>query len=171
MVSSPLPPNTTSSPASPLILSLPLLIVVLGLVVVEFGNPFARQAGTAALVGLSALKLIESERRRDGLLIMTVSLFLVSVQFLFNQSIGITLYMVIPTLLVFLALNEIAANLTYITDDITGKKGNYEGPVDASDRAELAKMIGEIRTVLSGVSHAERAKVLSQLDIIGNAYK
>jgi len=69
------------------------------------------------------------------------------------------------------ALNEIAANLTYITDDITGKKGNYEGPADASDRADLAKMIGEIRTVVSGVSHAERAKVLSQLDIIGNAYK
>lgn len=95
--------------AWPAWIKLPLLMMVLGLVVVEFGNPFARQAGTAALVGLSALKLIESERRRDGLLIMTVSLFLISVQFLFNQSIGITLYMVIPTLLVFLALNEIAA--------------------------------------------------------------
>ncbi len=95
--------------AWPAWIKLPLLVTVLGLVVVEFGNPFARQAGTAALVGLSALKLIESERRRDGLLIMTVSLFLVSVQFLFNQGIGITLYMVIPTLLVFLALNEIAA--------------------------------------------------------------
>ena len=50
----------------------PLLVAVLALVVFEFGNPFARQAGTAALVGLSTLKLIESERRRDGLLIMTV---------------------------------------------------------------------------------------------------
>lgn len=95
--------------AWPAWIKLPLLIAVLGLVVVEFGNPFARQAGTAALVGLSALKLIESERRRDGLLVMTVSLFLVSVQFLFNQGIGITLYMVVPILLVFLALNEIAA--------------------------------------------------------------
>ncbi|MBK8068012.1 MAG: DUF3488 domain-containing protein [Rhodanobacteraceae bacterium] len=95
--------------AWPAWIKLPLLMMVLGLVVVEFGNPFARQAGTAALVGLSALKLIESERRRDGLLIMTVSLFLVSVQFLFNEGIGVTLYMVLPTLLVFLALNEIAA--------------------------------------------------------------
>lgn len=69
------------------------------------------------------------------------------------------------------ALNGIAASLSYITDDITGKKGNYEGPAEDSDRADLAKMIGEIRTVLSRVPHAERAKVLSQLDIIGNAYK
>lgn len=87
----------------------PLLVAVLALVVFEFGNPFARQAGTAALVGLSTLKLIESERRRDGLLILTVALFLVSVQFLFNQGLGITLYMVIPTLLIFLALNEVSA--------------------------------------------------------------
>ncbi len=87
----------------------PLLIAVLALVVFEFGNPFARQAGTAALVGLSTLKLIESERRRDGLLILTVALFLVSVQFLFNQGLAITLYMVIPTLLIFLALNEVSA--------------------------------------------------------------
>lgn len=95
--------------AWPVWIKLPLLLVVLALVVVEFGNPFARQAGTAALVGLSTLKLIESERRRDGLLIMTVSLFLVSAQFLFDQSLVTTLYMVMPTLLVFLALNEIAA--------------------------------------------------------------
>ncbi|MCC6592493.1 MAG: DUF3488 domain-containing transglutaminase family protein [Xanthomonadales bacterium] len=95
--------------AWPVWIKLPLVGVVLTLVVFEFGNPFARQAGTAALIGLCTLKLIESERRRDGLLIMTVTLFLVSVQFLFNQGIGITLYMLLPTLLVFLALNEIAA--------------------------------------------------------------
>lgn len=69
------------------------------------------------------------------------------------------------------ALNKMSESLSFITDDITGKKGNYEGPAEASDRAELAKMIGEIRNVLSGVSHAERGKVLSQLDIIGNAYR
>lgn len=95
--------------AWPFWIKLPLVVAVLALVVVEFGNPFARQAGTAALVGLCTLKLIESERRRDGLLLLTVTLFLVSAQFLFNQGIGITLYMVAPLLLVFLALNEVAA--------------------------------------------------------------
>ena len=95
--------------AWPAWIKFPLLIAVLALVVFEFGNPFARQAGTAALVGLCTLKLIESERRRDGLLILTVALFLVSVQFLFNQGLAITLYMVVPTLLIFLALNEVSA--------------------------------------------------------------
>lgn len=95
--------------AWPAWIKFPLLVAVLTLVVFEFGNPFARQAGTAALVGLCTLKLIESERRRDGLLILTVTLFLVSVQFLFNQGLAITMYMVVPTLLIFLALNEVSA--------------------------------------------------------------
>lgn len=95
--------------AWPVWIKFPLLLTVMGLVVLEFGNPFARQAGTAALLGLTTLKLIESERRRDGLLAVTVCLFLISVQFLFNEGIGVTLYMLVPTLLAFLALNEISA--------------------------------------------------------------
>lgn len=88
----------------------PLLMLVLALVVAAFGNSASHQAGpTAALIGLSTLKLIESERRRDGLLILTVALFLVTVLFLFNDGLGVTLYMVIPTLLIFLALNEVSA--------------------------------------------------------------
>jgi transglutaminase-like putative cysteine protease len=87
----------------------PLLAAVLVLVVWEFGDPRARQTGTAALLGLTALKLIEAERRRDGFLTATVCLFLVSVQFLFEQGIGVTAYMVVPTLLCFVALNECAA--------------------------------------------------------------
>jgi len=88
----------------------PVLIVVLILVVIAFGNAALRQAGpTAALLSLATLKLIESERRRDGLLVLTVSLFLVSVLFLFVDGIGITLYMVVPTLLIFFALNEVNA--------------------------------------------------------------
>ncbi|MBX7056187.1 MAG: hypothetical protein K1X36_14645 [Pyrinomonadaceae bacterium] len=69
------------------------------------------------------------------------------------------------------ALNKIATYLGYITDDIIGKKGNYDGPADSGDRADLAKMIGELRVVLASVSHAERAKVISHLDTIGGAYK
>lgn len=96
--------------AWPAWIKFPLLLLVLALVVAAFGNSASRQAGpTAALIGLSTLKLIESERRRDGLLILTVALFLVTVQFLFNEGLGVTLYMVIPTLLIFLALNEVSA--------------------------------------------------------------
>ncbi|HWS27234.1 MAG TPA: DUF3488 and transglutaminase-like domain-containing protein [Xanthomonadales bacterium] len=96
--------------AWPAWIKFPLLLLVMVLVLAAFSNPGARQAGpTAALIGLSTLKLIESERRRDGLLILTVALFLVTVQFLFNDGLGVTLYMVIPTLLIFLALSEVAA--------------------------------------------------------------
>ena len=95
--------------AWPVWIKLPLVFAVLALVVVQFGDPFAQQSGTAALIGLCALKLIESERRRDGLILMVVALFLISVQFLFTQGIGITLYSLVPILLVFLALNEISA--------------------------------------------------------------
>lgn len=96
--------------AWPAWIKFPLLILVLALVVAAFGNSASHQAGpTAALIGLSTLKLIESERRRDGLLILTVALFLVTVLFLFNEGLGVTLYMVIPTLLIFLALNEVSA--------------------------------------------------------------
>jgi transglutaminase-like putative cysteine protease len=87
----------------------PLLAAVLLLVVWQFGDPRARQTGTAALLGLTALKLLEAERRRDGFLTATICLFLVSVQFLFEQGIGVTAYMVLPTLLCFVALNECAA--------------------------------------------------------------
>lgn len=87
----------------------PLLIAIVAVVLAEYGNPFERQAGTAALAGFATLKLIESERRRDGLLMLTVCLFLVSMQFLFNQGILISMYMVVPTLLVFLALSEVSA--------------------------------------------------------------
>lgn len=87
----------------------PLLIAILGLIVTEFGNPLARQAGTAALLGLVTLKVIEAERVRDGYWTVTVCLFLVSVQFLFNDGLGVTLYMLVPTLLAFLALNEVSA--------------------------------------------------------------
>ncbi|MCB1598442.1 MAG: DUF3488 domain-containing transglutaminase family protein [Rhodanobacteraceae bacterium] len=95
--------------AWPVWIKLPLVFAVLTLVVMHFGSPFAQQSGTAALIGLCTLKLIESERRRDGLILMVVALFLISVQFLFTQGIGITLYSLLPILLVFLALNEISA--------------------------------------------------------------
>ena len=87
----------------------PLLIAVIAFVIAEFGNPLARQAGSAALIGLTVLKLIESENRSDGLRALLVCLFLNSVQFLFDQSLLVTVYMLLPTFLVFIAMNELVA--------------------------------------------------------------
>jgi len=95
--------------AWPAWIKFPMLLAVLAVVLFEYGDFTDRRAGTAALAGFVTLKLIESERRRDGLMMLTVCLFLISVQFLFNQGILISMYMAVPTLLVFLALNEVSA--------------------------------------------------------------
>ncbi|MCB1630149.1 MAG: DUF3488 domain-containing protein, partial [Xanthomonadales bacterium] len=72
----------------------------------DFGG-LGRNGGTAMLVGLLALKLAESERRRDGLLVVCMTLFLVTIRFLFGESLPLTLYMLVPTLLCFWALSEL----------------------------------------------------------------
>ncbi len=69
------------------------------------------------------------------------------------------------------ALAAIIEGFDYIVQDLNGKKGTYEGPVDAADRAGLAKVIAEMRVILSKVNAAERSKVISQLDTIGDAFK
>lgn len=89
---------------------IPLLFGLIALVVAEFGNPLARQAGTAMLLGLVCLKLVESERRRDGYVVAVVCFFLISVQFLFEQGLAITLYMAVPSLFLFICLNQLATS-------------------------------------------------------------
>lgn len=85
---------------------LPLLIALLLLVRDAYGG-LGRNGGTALLIGLLALKLAESERRRDGLLVVCVTLFLITIRFLFGESLPLTLYMLVPTLLCFWALSEL----------------------------------------------------------------
>jgi transglutaminase-like putative cysteine protease len=92
--------------AWPTWIRLPLLIALLLIVRDQFGG-LGRNGGTALLIGLLALKLAESERRRDGLLVVCITLFLISIRFLFGESMLLTLYMVVPTLLCFLALTEL----------------------------------------------------------------
>ncbi len=92
--------------AWPTWIRLPLLIALLLIVRDEFGG-LGRNGGTALLIGLLALKLAESERRRDGLLVVCITLFLISIRFLFGESMLLTLYMIVPTLLCFWALTEL----------------------------------------------------------------
>lgn len=88
---------------------LPLLILLLLAVRSEFSG-LGKTGGSAMLIGLLALKMAESERRRDALLVTTIILFLIAMAFLFNQSMVFTLYMLVPTLLCFWALNELHAH-------------------------------------------------------------
>lgn len=92
--------------AWPTWIRLPLLIALLLIIRSEFGG-LGRNGSTGLLIGLLALKLAESERRRDGLLVVCITLFLISIRFLFGESLTLTLYMIVPTLLCFWALTEL----------------------------------------------------------------
>ena len=69
------------------------------------------------------------------------------------------------------AVQKMVEFLAYMADDAASAQKNYDGPVDASDRAELAKTINEFRSILAKVSHPETAKALSQLKAIEEGFK
>ncbi len=58
----------------------------------HFGTVIGRDAGSALLVMMAGLKLLELKQRRDATLLMLLSYLLVGVQFLFSESIGTAVY-------------------------------------------------------------------------------
>ena len=67
-----------------------------GGIILSYGGVHGRLAGTALLVAMLALKLVETHTRRDGALV--VYYFLVATTFLFTQDIPIALLMVVAVL-------------------------------------------------------------------------
>ena len=70
-----------------LLLKLLLMLAFGALVIRSFHNLFGREAGSGLLAAMLALKLVESETRRDGLLLLAVSCFLAMCGFLFDQGV------------------------------------------------------------------------------------
>jgi transglutaminase-like putative cysteine protease len=70
---------------------LPLAGLLLVLVVMHFGNLFGREPGTMLGCGLLALKLLETERRRDARVALGFAAFVLMSALLFQQSLGFTL--------------------------------------------------------------------------------
>jgi len=69
------------------------------------------------------------------------------------------------------AARSIVKYLGYIADDIASAKKNYDGPTEASDRSEFAKMIEELREILTKVSNPDATKARNQLKLIEDAFK
>ena len=69
------------------------------------------------------------------------------------------------------AARSIVKYLSYMADDIASAKKNYDGPTEASDRAEFAKMIEELREILTKVSNPDATTALNQLKLIEDAFK
>ena len=66
----------------------------------SYGRLFGREAGTAWLIALIALKLIELRTHRDAIIVVLLAYFLVITQFLFSQTIPTALYMLLITAII-----------------------------------------------------------------------
>lgn len=66
----------------------------------HFGTVLGREAGSALLVTMAGLKLLELKRPRDATLLVLLSYLLLAIQFLFSQSIAQLAYALFAALLV-----------------------------------------------------------------------
>lgn len=67
-------------------------------VYLSYGDLLGRDAGVALLVVMLALKLLETTRLRDAMLLLLLGYFLVITNFLYSQSIPTALYMLVAVL-------------------------------------------------------------------------
>ncbi|UCE90378.1 MAG: DUF3488 domain-containing protein, partial [Pseudomonadota bacterium] len=81
-----------------------LTLAVLGALFAEFHTVLGRQAGSAFLIALLCLKLLETRSQRDVIVTVFLGYFLLSVSFLFTQSIAIGAHLLITALALTLAL-------------------------------------------------------------------
>ena len=82
----------------------------------QYGTLFGRDAGVALLVVMLALKLLEMHNRRDALLLIFLSYFLVITNFLYSQTIPTALYML--ACVWFITAGMIGINYTRSTKSV-----------------------------------------------------
>ncbi len=75
-----------------------LMLAALAGVLLTYGTVFGRDAGTALLMVMLSLKLLEMRARRDVLVVIFLAYFLVLTQFLYSQSIFIGAYLLLVVL-------------------------------------------------------------------------
>lgn len=94
-----------------------LLLVALATgsgVVLQFGTLFGKTAGTAFLSVLLAIKLLESRSKRDYMLLVAMSFFIVVTNFFFTQSIPTVIMMlmvVVVLVMTMISINQDQAGL------------------------------------------------------------
>jgi transglutaminase-like putative cysteine protease len=70
---------------------LPATVLLVALVVVQYGNLFGREPGSVLACGLLALKLLEAERVRDARVALAFAAFVLMSALLFDQALAFTL--------------------------------------------------------------------------------
>ncbi len=66
-----------------------------------------------------------------------------------------------------MALKEISDHLAMISVE----RSNYTGPSDAAEKADFAKLVGELKSILSRVTDRDKSKALSLIDEIATAFR
>lgn len=108
-----------------------LLIIIIAAwgLFMHFGTVFGKTAGSVFLSLLLAIKLHESRSRRDYMLLIALSFFIIVTNFLFSQSIPTVLFMLLSVIVLLMSMIHI--NLAHDTS------GNTNGNNSLSHRDKL----------------------------------
>ena len=118
----------------PAFIKLPLVLLIPILVIADYGNVFGREPGTALACAMLALKLVETETRRDARAAIAFASFVLMSALLFNSSL-------VATLMLCAALSLLLATLYEL-----------EPRPDAAARPDWKKHVGAgLRTGASSV--------------------
>ena len=91
----------------PTALKLPLVLLMPLLVIVHYGNVFGREPGSALACAMLALKLIETETRRDARAAIAFASFVLMSALLFNSDMVFTLMLCVALALFLATLREL----------------------------------------------------------------
>ncbi len=83
--------------------------------VIQYGTLFGKTAGTAILSFLLCVKLLESQKQRDYMLLISLSFFIIVTNFLFSQSIPTVILMFITIILLVMSMISINQNTANIS--------------------------------------------------------
>ncbi|AVP98077.1 DUF3488 domain-containing protein [Ahniella affigens] len=97
----------------PLSVRLGMMLLVLALLVWSVGSPVGREGGSALLICLQAMKLLETRNRRDARILIGVAFFTSMIAFLFSQQILPTIYALMVIAVLFGCLYALTPN--YLT--------------------------------------------------------
>jgi protein-glutamine gamma-glutamyltransferase len=79
-------------------------------VTAHYGKPFGRDAGVSLLVVMLSLKLLETRRHRDGMVMIGLIFFSIMTHFLFDQTIPLAFFMLLAVAVNTLALITLNEN-------------------------------------------------------------
>lgn len=85
----------------PAVIRIGTMLGVFGLLIAEVGSPLGREGGSAMLICLQAMKLLETRNRRDARVLVGVAFFTSMIAFLFSQQVLATVYSLCMIALLF----------------------------------------------------------------------